>query len=154
LTKGSLFLSAGNLHRAAGSSSIDNVRGMSVLTPRSAAMFVTGMFAITACPPFGPFFSELQVVRAAIAARHIVATAIFLGCLLLAFVGMTRVVFAVVDGRPRKEAKSSGQRFVETTGVIAPPLLLLGLSLWLGLFTPPALQDAWTAAVNQLFPLP
>lgn len=154
LTKGSLFLSAGNIRRAAGSPSIDQVRGMSVLTPRSAAIFVTGMFAVTACPPFGPFFSELQVVRAALASHHIAASATFLGCLLLAFFGMTRVVFAVVDGRPRKAAETHGQRFVETTGVIAPPLLLLGLSLWLGLFTPPALQDAWTAAVAQLFPSP
>jgi hydrogenase-4 component F len=154
LTKGSLFLSAGNIRRAAGSPSIDDVRGMSVLTPRSAAIFVTGMFAVTACPPFGPFFSELQVVRAALASRHGAATAIFLGCLLLAFFGMIRVVFAVVDGRPRTAAKATGKRFVETAGVIAPPLLLLGLSLWLGLFTPAALRDAWSAAVAQLFPPP
>jgi len=66
LTKGALFLSAGNIRRAAGSASMDNVRGMSALTPYSAAMFVTGMFAVTACPPFGPFFSELKVVRAAL----------------------------------------------------------------------------------------
>ncbi len=77
----------------------------------------------------------------------------FLGCLLLAFFGMTRVVFAIVDGRPRAAArKTSGKRFVETAGVIVPPLLLLGLSLWLGLFTPPMLRDAWSAAVAQLFP--
>jgi hydrogenase-4 component F len=154
LTKGSLFLSAGNIRRAAGSPSIDDVRGMSVLTPRSAALFVTGMFAVTACPPFGPFFSELQVIRAALASRHGIATAIFLGCLLLAFFGMTRVVFAVVDGRPRKAARLNGKRFVETAGVIVPPLVLLGLSLWLGLFTPAMLRDAWSAAVAQLFPTP
>jgi hydrogenase-4 component F len=154
LTKGSLFLSAGNLRRASGSASMDDVRGMSVVTPRSAALFVTGMFAVTACPPFGPFFSELLVVRAALADRHWIATAIFLGCLLLVFFGMTRVVFGVVDGRPRPASKASGKRFVETAGVIVPPLLLLGLSLWLGLFTPPMLREAWSAAVAQLFPAP
>ena len=154
LTKGSLFLSAGNIRRAAGSPSIDDARGMSMLTPRSAALFVTGMFAVTACPPFGPFFSELQVIRAALASHHGIATAIFLSCLLLAFFGMTRVVFAVVDGRPRKAAKANGKRFVETAGVIAPPFVLLGLSLWLGLFTPAMLRDAWSAAVAQLFPTP
>ena len=154
LTKGALFLSAGNIRRAAGSPSMDDVRGMAVLTPRSAAIFVTGLFAVTACPPFGPFFSELRVVRAALASGHGVATAIFLGCLLLAFFGLTRVVFGVVDGRPRTAAKTNGKRFVETTGVIAPPLVLLGLSLWLGLFTPTVLQQAWTDAVAQLFPAP
>jgi len=154
LTKGALFLSAGNIRRAAGSPSMDDVRGMAVLTPRSAAIFVTGMFAVTACPPFGPFFSELRVVRAALASGHGVAVAVFLGCLLLAFFGLTRVVFGVVDGRPRTAAKANGKRFVETAGVIVPPLLLLGLSLWLGLFTPIVLQEAWTDAVAQLFPTP
>jgi hydrogenase-4 component F len=154
LTKGALFLSAGNIRRAAGSASMDDVRGMSVLTPRSAAMFVTGMFAVTACPPFGPFFSELQVVRAALASGHGIAIALFLACLLLAFFGLTRVVFGIVDGRPRTLARMTGRRFVETAGVTAPPLMLLGLSLCLGLFTPPMLRDAWAAAVAQLFPTP
>lgn len=154
LTKGALFLSAGNIRRAAGSPSMDEVRGMAMLTPRSAAIFVTGMFAVTALPPFGPFFSELQVVRAALASGHTVATAMFLGCLLLAFFGLTRVVFGITDGRPRTTAKMHGKRFVETTGVIIPPLVLLGLSLWLGLFTPAILREAWQAAVAQLFPIP
>ena len=153
-TKGALFLSAGNIRRAAGSPSMDDVRGMSVLTPRSVAIFVTGMFAVTALPPFGPFFSELQVVRAGLASGHGAAMAIFLGCLLLAFFGLTRVVFGIADGRPRPTTRKNAQRFVETTGVIAPPLLLLGLSLWLGLFTPPVLREAWSAAVAQLFPTP
>lgn len=152
LTKGALFLSAGNIRRAAGSSVMDEVQGMAVLTPRSAAIFVIGMFAVTACPPFGPFFSELRVVRAALETGHGVATALFLGCLLLAFFGLTRVVFAIVDGRPRQRAKASGRRFVETAGVILPPLVLLGLSLWLGLFPPAMLHESWAAAVTQLFP--
>ena len=42
----------------------------------------------------------------------------------------------------------------ETAGVILPPLLLLGFSLWLGLATPAVLSNAWTAAVGQLFPAP
>jgi hydrogenase-4 component F len=154
LTKGTLFLSAGNIRRAAGSASMDDVRGMSVLTPRSAAIFVTGMFAVTALPPFGPFFSELQIVRAGLASGHGAATAMFLGCLLFAFFGLTRVVFGIVDGRPRTAARAQGRRFVETAGVIVPPLVLLGLSLWLGLFAPTTLREAWLAAVAQLFPTP
>jgi len=154
LTKGSLFLSAGNIRRAAGSPLMDDVRGMAVLTPRSAALFVAGMFAVTACPPFGPFFSELLVVRAGLAAGHGLAIAIFLACLLLAFFGLTRVVFGIVDGRPRPATKANSKNFVETAGVVMPPLLLLGLSLWLGLFTPAILREAWSAAVAQLFPNP
>ena len=154
VTKGSLFLSAGNLRRAAGSASTEDVRGMSSVAPCSAVLFVTGMFAVTALPPFGPFFSELQVVRAALASNHGVATAIFLGCLLLAFIGMSRLVFNVVDGRPRPTTRMHAKRFAETAAVIAPPLALLGISLWLGLFTPAVLRETWAAAIAQLFPNP
>ncbi len=154
LTKGALFLSAGNIRRAAGSPSMDEVRGMGTITPHSAALFVTGMFAVTALPPFGPFFSELKIVRAALETGHGLATAMFLVCLLLAFFGLTRVVFAIVDGRPRNASKAVGKNFVETAGVILPPLALLSLSLALGLFAPTVLHDAWAAAVTQLFPQP
>ncbi|HEX6941846.1 MAG TPA: proton-conducting transporter membrane subunit [Gemmatimonadaceae bacterium] len=154
LTKGALFLSAANIHRAAGSASMDDVRGASMLTPRSAAMFVAGMFAVTATPPFGPFFSELRVIRAALDSGHVGAVVMFLGCLLLAFFGITRVVFAIVDGRPKRSAQARMARLTESAGIILPPLVFLSLSLWLGLFTPHVLQEAWSAAAQQLFPAP
>jgi hydrogenase-4 component F len=152
LAKGALFLSAGNIRRAAGGRTMDDVSGMSAITPRSAAIFVAGLFAVTACPPFGPFFSELRIVREAFATGRPGAAAVFLACLLLVFLGMTRLVFAIVDGRPRMEAKKRDRRYRETAGVVIPPLALLVLALWLGVATPQALRDAWTAAVAQLFP--
>jgi hydrogenase-4 component F len=153
LTKGTLFLSAGNLQRAAGSASMDEVRGMSKILPRSSMLFVAGMFAITACPPFGPFFSELLIVRTGLTTGHGWAIGVFLSCLLLAFFGLSRIVFAVVDGRPRQN-NVNPLHLKESAGLILPPLLLLAASLWLGLFTPDILKDAWSAAVLQLFPMP
>jgi len=60
----------------------------------------------------------------------------------------------VVDGRPRPTTRTHARRFGETAGVIAPPLVLLALSLWLGLFTPAVLRETWAAAIAQLFPTP
>ena len=94
------------------------------------------------------------MVWAALKTGHGTATAMFLGCLLLAFFGLTRVVFGIVDGRPRDGARVGGKRFVETAGLILPPLVLLGLSLWLGLFQPAVLHDVWEAAAKQLYPSP
>jgi hydrogenase-4 component F len=79
---------------------------------------------------------------------------LFLGCLLFAFFGLSRLVLAIVDGRPRAAARTAGQRSPETPGVILPPLVLLGCSLWLGLALPAVLPEAWTAVVNQFFPVP
>ncbi|PTX90824.1 proton-conducting transporter membrane subunit [Opitutus sp. ER46] len=154
LTKGALFLSAGNIRRAAGARTVDEVAGMMLLTPRSAVLFVTGMFAVTACPPFGPFFSELRIVRAGFDAGRLGATAFFLGCLLFAFFGLTRLVFAIIDGRPRTASVQTARSFPETASIILPPLVLLGLSLWLGLATPELLQQTWTTAVADLYPTP
>ena len=152
LTKGALFLSAGNIRRAAGARTTDQVGGMSILTPRSAAMFVTGMFIVTACPPFAPFFSELRVVRAAFETHHAVAAALFLACLLFAFFGLTRLVFAIVDGRPRVASAATGRKYPETPGVMLPPLVLLMLALWLGVALPDTLRETWSAAAAQIFP--
>jgi hydrogenase-4 component F len=150
LTKGALFLSAGNIRRASGGRTVDEVRGVVRLSPISARMFVVGLLAITACPPFGPFFSELRILRTAFGNQHTIAAAIFFGCLLLAFFGMSRLVFAIVDGRPLKATRAAGNRLCETTGVILPPLAFLGLSLWLGLATPSLLSETWTTAARLL----
>ena len=152
MTKGALFLSAGNIRRAANAGNEHEVAGMTWCAPLSARMFVTGLFAITACPPFGPFFSELRVLRAAFVSGSTLTAVVFLGCLLFAFFGLSRLVFAIVDGRPHVAARAVGNRFRETTGVILPPLVFLGLSAWLGLATPPVLLETWDAAVKILFP--
>ncbi len=150
LTKGALFLSAGNIRRAAGARTIDEVGGMAALTPVSAGIFVAGVFAVTALPPFGPFFSELQVLRASFGSGHAPAGVVFLLCLLFAFFGLTRVTFAIVDGRPRVASQTAGRMFPETAGVLVPPLVLMALSLWLGLALPEVLRTAWTEAVAQI----
>ncbi len=150
LTKGALFLSAGNIRRASGGRTIDEVAGMAKLTPWSARIFVLGMLAVTALPPFGPFFSELRIVRTGLETGHGGAVAIFLGSLLLAFFGMSRLVFSIVDGRPRATARTTGEQFRETAWIVWPPVLLLGASLWLGLATPEVLRETWTAATAAL----
>ena len=154
LTKGALFLSAGNLRRAAGAQRAEAVAGMAWRAPASAGIFIAGILAVTACPPFGPFFSELKIVLAAFQNHHDFAAAAFLGCLLFAFFGLTRLLFAIVDGRPRAAARATGQRLREIPGVIIPPLLFLAGSLWLGLATPAWLRDAWSAAATFLTPTP
>jgi len=154
LTKGALFLSAGNLRRAAGARTIPEVSGMIWRCPVSARLMVVGMLAITACPPFGPFFSELNLMRAAFESARSLVMAVFLAGLLLAFLGMTRLVFAVVDGRPRRAMPGSATTVPESPGLWLPPLLFLLASLLLGLAAPAALTDAWTAAARQLAPTP
>jgi hydrogenase-4 component F len=76
--------------------------------------------------------------------------AVFLGSLFLAFVGLSRLVFAIVDGRRRAGASKLAGRYPETWSLVLPPLVLLGVALALGLWTPDALREAWDGAVHQL----
>jgi len=154
LTKGALFLSAGNLHRSSKGRTKDDVGGLAILAPVSAWIFVVGIFAVTAFPPFGPFFSELLVLRAALGANQGFVVAGFLGALLLAFFGLTRLGFSIVDGRPRAVSRGARDRFRESAATLAPPLALLASSLWLGLATPSVLKEVWAAASRILVPGP
>jgi hydrogenase-4 component F len=119
--------------------------------PISARAWVVGMFAIAATPPFGPFFSEIRIVRSALETGHGMTVVVFLLCLLIAFLGLTRLMLAIVDGRPRSAARAEDASR-ETPGVIIPPLLFLVFSLWLGLAAPSVLRQSWNAAAAFLLP--
>ncbi|MET7339170.1 proton-conducting transporter membrane subunit [Nonomuraea sp. NPDC005650] len=68
LGKSALFLSAGHLHQALGSSRIDAARGLLLRSPLLAGAFALGLLALLGMPPFSLFASELGIVRAGFAA--------------------------------------------------------------------------------------
>jgi len=138
LTKGVMFLSAGNIHRAYGSKSTDDVRGALRRVPLSGAMFLAGFLAITGSPPFGPFISEFTIVNAAVASGQFVVAGLFLLLLGVVFVGMGVTVLAVVQGKPLDTTPQTGYHDHVSTG--APILLFLAVVLLLGLYIPPPLE--------------
>jgi hydrogenase-4 component F len=139
LTKGVLFLSAGNIHRAYGSKLTDNVRGAIQRVPLSGALFLAGFLAITGSPPFGPFVSEFTIVNAAISSGQFVAAALFLLLLGMVFIGMGVTVLGVVQGAPPAQIPVNGFRDNLSTG--GPIVLFMALVLLLGLYVPPQLES-------------
>jgi len=138
LTKGVLFLSAGNIHRAYGSKLSDDVRGVIQRVPLSGAMFLAGFLAITGSPPFGPFISEFTILNAAVGGRQFLVAGLFLVLLGLVFIGMGSTVLGVVQGVPGEKAASNAYRDTLSTG--GPILLCMALVLLLGLYIPPPLE--------------
>jgi hydrogenase-4 component F len=138
LTKGVLFLSAGNIHRAYGSKVTDDVRGAIQRVPLSGALFLAGFLAITGSPPFGPFVSEFTIVNAAVGSGQFLAGGLFLLLLGIVFIGMGATVLAVVQGNA-PETKENGFRDSVSTGL--PILLFMGLVVLLGVYIPPALES-------------
>jgi hydrogenase-4 component F len=148
LTKGVLFLSSGNIHRAYGSKVTDDVRGALRRVPLSGALFLTGFLAITGAPPFGPFVSELTIAVSAIGSGQYLAGGLFLLMLGLVFLGMGPTVLAVVQGQPLEEAAQTGIHDSISTG--APILLFLALVLLLGLYIPPPVESLLREAATFL----
>lgn len=138
LTKGVLFLSAGNIHRAYGSKLTDHVRGALRRVPLSGGLFLAGFLAITGSPPFGPFVSEFTIVNAAVESGQVLAGGLFLLLLGIVFVGMGATVLAVVQGKPADEPTANGFRDSFRTG--APVALCMALVLLLGLYVPAPLE--------------
>jgi hydrogenase-4 component F len=149
LTKGVLFLSVGNIHRAYGSKNIDQVHGALRLLPLSGSMFLVGFLAITGSPPFGPFVSEFAILTGAFAANKFLVGAGYLALLLLVFIGMGATVLSAVQGNsPSTISEKMTFRDGLTTG--APIILLMLLVLLLGVYIPTPLQDLINDAVRFL----
>jgi hydrogenase-4 component F len=139
LTKGVLFLSAGNIQRAYGSKLTDNVHGAIQRVPLSGALFLAGFLAITGSPPFGPFVSEFTIVNAAVGGGHFLAGGLFLLLLAIVFIGMGATVLAVVQGNPPERKLPNA--FRDSIGTGLPILLFMALVLLLGLYIPPPLES-------------
>jgi hydrogenase-4 component F len=148
LTKGVLFLSAGNIHRAYGSKRTELVRGAVRLLPVSSGLFLAGFLAITGSPPFGPFLSEFTIANAAFNTGAFVLGGLFLLLLAIAFIGLGTTVLAVVQGDPPETAEATPYR--DTIRTTAPILVLMGLVLLLGLYLPEPLETLLRQAAASL----
>lgn len=152
LTKGVLFLAAGNLHRSYGSSSAEVVRGALRRTPFTALLFLGGFLAITGSPPFGLFLSEFAIVLAGFQAGHPVLCGGVLLLLLIVFVGMGATVLDMVQGDAPAYAPPAPWQ--EGALTLLPPALLLALVLWFGLQLPAPLARLLDDAVRFLEGVP
>jgi hydrogenase-4 component F len=148
MTKGVLFLTAGNIHRAYGSKTTDTVRGAMRLLPLSGTLFLAGFLAITGSPPFGPFISEFAILNGAFDTGRYITAGLFLFLLLLVFIGMGATVLTVVQGRPPVDAHKTSYR--ESLLTTVPVIIFMGIVLLLGLYIPAPLNTLLKDAVRFL----
>jgi len=148
LTKGVLFLSAGNIHRAFKSKRLEDVTGAMRRLPISAALFLAGFLAITGSPPFGPFISELTILTGAVDAHRSFVAAAYLVLLALVFIGMGRTVLAVVQGTPPEDPE--GSAYGESALNTAPIAISLLIVLLMGVAIPHPISEMVKDAVRML----
>jgi hydrogenase-4 component F len=147
LTKAMLFLVAGNILAVYRSKSTAEVRGVLRVLPVSGVLWVAGFLAITGSPPFGPFLSELTILKAALDQGRVAIAVAYLILLAVVFVGMSTTVLRMAQA-PVGEA--SRRKAEEPPLSIVSPLVLAVLVLVLGLYVPPALSGLIAEAAQTL----
>jgi hydrogenase-4 component F len=150
LTKGVLFLSAGNIHRAFGSKNTSVVRGAIRWVPWSGALFLTGFLAITGSPPFAPFVSEFTIVSSAFTTGNYWAGTLFLVFLAVIFIGMALTVLPVVLGEPPEREEGAPEPYRDSAGSVMPLLVLMAIMLVLGIWIPQPLRNLLADAAGLL----
>jgi hydrogenase-4 component F len=146
LTKGMLFLSAGNIHRAYATKQTAEIRGVLRRLPVSGALFLTGFLAITGSPPFAPFVSEFTLLSAAFRQGHVWTGGLFAALLLIIFFGYGATVIAMMLGTPSPAADNT--TFRDSIATCWPIFGFTGLVLLLGVYLPPQLAELLRAAAN------
>jgi hydrogenase-4 component F len=148
LTKAMLFLVAGNVLAAYRSKSTTTVQGIARVLPVSGALWLVGLFAITGSPPFGPFLSELTILRAALDGGRPGVAVAFLVLLAVVFVGMASAVLHTAQGDPAADASPAPRR--EPLWSVGPPAAFAAAVLVLGLWVPPPLRAMLERAAQAL----
>ncbi|HZP43695.1 MAG TPA: proton-conducting transporter membrane subunit [Candidatus Binatia bacterium] len=143
LGKAMMFLVAGNILARYRSKATGDVRGLLRVLPASGVLWVAGFLAITGSPPFGPFLSELTILRAALDQGRIALAVGFVASLVVVFVGMATSVLGMAQGSA--EGARGGR---EPWLGIAPAAALGAVVLGLGVWVPSTLWTALEAAAR------
>lgn len=138
LTKAMLFLAAGNILALYRTKSTVHARGVLRTLPITGVLWLAGFLAIVGSPPFGPFLSELTILKGLFQAGRPTAAVVCLLALTVAFAGMATIFLRMAYGSPPKSTVQSRR---EPLWSIAPPMFLGIAVLVLGIYLPPQLAD-------------
>jgi hydrogenase-4 component F len=154
LTKGMLFLLAGNILHAYRSRATRDVTGLLRTLPVTGTLWGMGLLAITGTPPFGPFVSEFAILRACFAQGHAAVGVATLALLAVVFLGMARALLRMTQGPVPAErtgvAPAASGWPAESWWAVAPPALLATFVIGLGVYVPPVVQHALREAAALL----
>ncbi len=161
LTKAMLFLAAGNILAFYHTKSISGVQGVLRNLPITGVLWLTGFLAIVGSPPFGPFLSELAILKGVIDAGRTAVAVVYLAALAIVFVGMATIFLRMACGLPQETplAPANPSSVGNDIHLPAPreplwstaPVMALGLAMIvLGVYVPPPLVELLRQIVASL----
>jgi hydrogenase-4 component F len=144
--KSVLFLSSGDVVLGYHTRESSKVRGLLTSLPLTGGALLLASIAILGSPPFGPFLSELTILRAGFDSGSGWLPALLLVFLVIAFIGFARTTTGMVLGEPIGPA----QPYQGSERLLAALPLILGVAvlLVLGLWIPTGLDNAILRAIG------
>jgi hydrogenase-4 component F len=146
LAKVVMFLTASSIAQKYGSSRINEVRGIIHVYPVTGVFLIVALFAGTGMFPFATFHSELMILNAAVISRHYILAIVAALCLAFMFIGMARIVFEFVQGKPTQPILSSKENMWMNAAIAAAAVCLAVIGLWM----PYSLERVIRAAVAMI----
>lgn len=144
LGKSVLFLSAGTLTQNYKSKLIPKMQGIGQLLPITSVIFMAGLLAIGGAPPFGLFFSELNVAAQIFQTLGTVLGLVFLMVIAIVFTGLIyfagKMYFSNLPTRFHR-----GEQFSASHLLVLLPISLLLIQ---GIYMPDVVQQWLGKVVN------
>ena len=154
IVKTNLFLVAGIVNRLKGSYELSRLGGLYREKLWLAILFLIPALSLAGLPPLSGFWAKLILVRAGLAAEHYVLIATALGVSLLTLFSMTKIWN---EAFWKKSTVDEKERPVDVPLVglwlmVAPAVVLAGLTLTIGFAAEPLFELASSAADQLLDP--
>jgi multicomponent Na+:H+ antiporter subunit D len=128
-----LFVIAGLVDEASGSSAMSRIGGMVRTTPLLAAMFLVTAFSVAGIPPLSGFVSKFGLIDAGIAQGEYAIVAVSLVVSLLTLFSMARIWIGVFWSPPESKPRLRPGRATPSGGgpalMVAPTVALVACSL-------------------------
>jgi hydrogenase-4 component F len=142
LTKSAIFFAVGHAAQKAGTQVMEEIRGLARVSPTVGWGLMLGSLAILGMPPFGVFASEFLIITSAMRQQPW-ATPLLLLALGVAFASVFGRVQPMVFGDSTLEPLAHPPALV-------PVFVHLALSLMLGLYVPPYLDNWFRQAARMI----
>jgi len=150
IAKSTAFTGAGRLIEIFGGNDMKRIRGSLSAAPLWGTCLLVSLLALVGTAPFGLFFSEFMMLRAAFGAGSYAVGAAFLAGLSIVFIGVLRHAIPMAWAPGEKPANPHAPGIVEWL-IVALPLAAILLS---GLWMPSFVREAFAAAASVTGVLP
>ena len=151
--KALLFLGAGSvIHGLNGEQDIRNMGGLKKYMKSTHIVFLIGVLAISALPPFAGFFSKDNILTAAFIKSPLLWVMALISGLLTVFY-MLRLYFVVFQGKERMDSKVASHIHESPMVMLLPLFVLAILSVFGGLMNIPELFHGTKWLENFITPI-